>query len=146
MDPISDMLTRIRNAYAVRQPEVIMPASRLKQAIADILVAEGYLTKVEKISDAATETTAAQTSKRAARRKRGDVLRMVLKYNAGGRPAAEVLERVSKPSRRVYVTKYELPVVRSGLGIMVISTSQGVMTNRQAKKAGVGGELLCKIY
>jgi small subunit ribosomal protein S8 len=146
LDPIADLLTRLRNAYAVHLAEVVIPASRLKLAIAEILVAEGYLVKAEKVADAAAISLSPNTSKRAARRGQSELLRLVLKYNAAGQPAAQALERVSKSSRRVYVTKEELPVVRSGLGIMIISTSQGVMTNRQAKKIGVGGEVICKIY
>ena len=140
------MLTRLRNAFAVRQEEVIVPASRLKLAVAQLLVNEGYLTKVEKISDATYSSLLVHISKRAAKRGRGDMLRLVLGYRPDGEPVASHFERISRPSRRVYVTKDGLPVVRSGLGIVVLSTSKGVMTNRQAKKIGIGGEVLCKVY
>ncbi len=145
-DPIADMLTRIRNAFMVKKADVVVPASRLKHSLAEILVTEGYLSKVEKIADLNAASWTARTSRRAARRGRSDMLRLVLKYSDNGMPAATHLERISKPSRRVYVTKEEVPVVRSGLGIAVLSTSQGLMTNRQAKKLGVGGEVVCRVY
>ena len=145
-DPIADMLTRIRNAHLARKVEVVVPSSRLKLALAEILVAEGYLGRVEQVVDAAATAWSPRTSHRAATRHRGDKLRLILKYDAVGRPALSHLERVSKPSRRVYVAKRDVPTVLSGLGLAVLSTSQGLMTNRQARRAGVGGELICRVY
>lgn len=144
-DPIADMLTRIRNAFKVGKDEVVVPASQLKLSLAQILVEEGYLTKVEKVAEATIASRNAHTSRRAARRQRGEMLRLVLRY-ANGQPAVSSIERISKPSRRVYVSKDQLPVVRSGLGIAVLSTSRGLMTSRKAKKLGVGGEILCQLY
>lgn len=144
-DPIADMLTRIRNAFMVKKAEVVVPASQMKMALAQILVDEGYLSKAERVTDTAATSWTPSTSRRAARRGRGDMIRLVLKYT-DGKPNATSLERISKPSRRVYVSKENIPTVRSGLGIAVLSTSQGLMTNRQAKKLGVGGEVICRIY
>lgn len=144
-DPISDMITRIRNGYAVKKTEVMVPSSRFKFALAELLVKEGYLTGVEKISVDSLPPSP-RMSKRAAKRGRTDLLRLVLRYRPDGRPAAHTLERVSKPSRRVYVTKDENSVVRSGLGISIVSTSKGLMTGREAKKNGLGGELICQLF
>ena len=129
-----------------RKFEVVVPFSSLKQALAEILVKEGYLASAEKISDASAMAWSPRTSRRAARRGRSDILRLTLKYDSAGQSALKHLERVSKPSRRVYVSKSELPVVLSGLGVAIISTSQGLLTNKQAKRFKVGGEVLCKIY
>lgn len=144
MDPIADMLTRIRNATSARKAEVVVPASRLKQSLADILVKEGYLERVERI-DAESLTWSPRTSRRATRRNRRDMLRLVLRYTDDGKPAVRSLERVSKPSHRVYVGKEHVPTVLSGLGVAILSTSQGLMTNRQARRLGVGGEVICRI-
>lgn len=126
-DPIADMLTRLRNALAVKKAEVIIPCSKIKLAIADILKKNGYIVDYEKTDDNYGE------------------IKVVLKYR-DGKPAITFLKRISKPGRRVYVPKDEIPVVLNSLGIAIISTSQGVMTNKSAKKAGVGGEVLCEIY
>lgn len=144
-DPIADMLTRIRNGYLVKKSEVLVPSSRFKHALADLLVREGYLAGVEKVSVDSLPPSP-HMSKRAAKKARTDLLRLQLRYKNDGAPAAAEIERISKPSRRVYITKEESPVVRSGLGIAVLSTSQGLMTNREAKKAGVGGELICQLF
>ena len=145
-DPIADMLTRIRNAVLAHKSEVVVPFSKIKFALAEILAKEGYLARVEKISDAAATMWSPSTSRRAAKRGRGDILRITLKYDAAGKPIISYLERVSKPSRRVYVSNGELPVVLSGLGLAIISTSNGLMTNRQARRQKIGGEVLCKVY
>lgn len=145
-DPIADMLTRIRNGFMVRKPEVVVPFSHLKLALAEIFVAEGYLKNVEQVADARTTAWSPRTSRRAARRKHGDMLRLALKYDADGRPAVQRLERVSKPSRRVYVPKDRVPVILSGLGLAILSTSRGLMTSRQARRQGVGGEVICTVY
>lgn len=128
-----------------KQAEVILPYSKLKHAIANILVAEGYLEGLEKVLEEAV-VRSPRTSHRAAARGRTDLLRLVLKYDQSGQPALRHLERVSKPSRRIYVGKNEIPVVLSGLGIAILSTSRGIMTNRKAKTMNVGGELICRIY
>ena len=124
-DPISDMLTRIRNAQMVGHTEVSMPASRLKAAIAQVLKDEGY------IEDFALRDAGAKKE-----------LRIGLKYYAG-RPVIERLERVSKPGLRVYKGRNDIPKVLNGLGVAILSTSRGVMTDRKARADGVGGEVLC---
>ncbi|MFA5953941.1 MAG: 30S ribosomal protein S8 [Patescibacteria group bacterium] len=144
-DPIADMITRIRNGFLVKKVEVVVPFSHLKKSLADLLVAEGYLEGVETI-DVAAIPWSPRTSIRAGRKGRSNLLRLVLHYAADGKPAAKSLIRISKPSNRVYVKKDAVPIVHSGLGIAIISTPQGLMTNRQARRAGVGGELLCRIY
>lgn len=130
-DPIADMLTRIRNAMAVSKPEVVLPYSKLKFNIAQILKDSGYVKNVEKIDTGASSVA-------------GD-LKIVLKYK-GKESAISNLKRISKPGRRVYASKDELPVVLNNLGIAIISTSQGLMTNKQAKKSNLGGEIICEIY
>ena len=124
-DPISDMLVRIRNAQMVGHTEVAMPASKLKASIAQVLKSEGY------IEDYAL-------------RDNGPVkeLRIGLKYYAG-KPVIERLERVSKPGLRVYKGREDIPRVMNGLGVAILSTSRGVMTDRKARADGVGGEILC---
>ena len=130
-DPIADMLTRIRNAALARHDRVSLPASRLKRTIADVLKSEGYVAEVA--VESADETTVT------------DTLTLTLKYGRDRAPAIEGIRRVSRPGRRIYVRAQEIPKVRSGLGISVLSTSRGIMSDRQARKAGVGGELLCEI-
>ncbi|MFA6215019.1 MAG: 30S ribosomal protein S8 [Patescibacteria group bacterium] len=132
IDPIADMLTRIRNAMAVRKPEVVLPFSKIKLTIAEILLKRNYIKKVEKISKGTNG-------------KNFDEIKIVLKY-LGKEPAITNLKRISKPGRRVYKTKDELPVVLNNLGIAIVSTSHGVMTNFEAKKKNLGGELICEIY
>ena len=124
-DPIADMLTRIRNAQMVGHTEVTMPASQLKSAIAKVLKDEGY------IEDFALRDSGAKKE-----------LRIGLKYYAG-RPVIERLERVSKPGLRVYKGRDDIPRVLNGLGVAILSTSRGVMTDRKARADGVGGEVLC---
>jgi len=124
-DPIADMLTRIRNAQLVGHTEVAMPASKLKASIAQVLKDEGY------IEDFALRAEGAKKE-----------LRIALKYYAG-RPVIERLERVSKPGLRVYRGRDDIPRVMNGLGVAILSTSRGVMTDRKARADGVGGEILC---
>ena len=124
-DPVSDMLTRIRNAQMVGHTEVIMPASRLKASIAQVLKDEGY------IEDFALRDNAAKKE-----------LHIGLKYYTG-RPVIERLERVSKPGLRVYRGRDNIPSIMNGLGVAILSTSRGVMTDRKARADGVGGEILC---
>jgi small subunit ribosomal protein S8 len=124
-DPISDMLTRIRNAQLVGHTEVSMPASKLKASIAQVLKDEGYIEDFVLRDDAGKKE-----------------LRIGLKYYAG-RPVIERLERVSKPGLRVYKGRNDIPKVMNGLGVAILSTSRGVMTDRKARADGVGGEVLC---
>ena len=130
-DPIADMLTRIRNAQAVSKEEVVLPMSKIKFALGKILVQEGFLEKVEEVK---TEGS-----------KFGE-LKIVLKYIGKNKPAITSLKRVSRPSLRVYRKKDNLPVVLNNLGIAVISTPNGLMTNKEAKKKGFGGEIICEVY
>ena len=125
-DPIADMLTRIRNGYTVRKSEVNMPFSNIKMAIAEILVREGYLEKTEKSID-------------------GRQLVLTLKY-INKAPAVHEINRLSKPGNRCYVGKGEIKQVLNGLGVSIISTPRGLMTNREATAAALGGELICEVY
>lgn len=126
-DPIADMLTRIRNAQLTEKSSVRMPASKLKKAIAQVLVDEGYIDAFAvRESDGHPE------------------MELVLKYYAG-RPVIEKIERVSKPGLRIYKGRDDLPRVMNGLGVAIVSTSRGVMTDRKARSLGVGGEVLCVV-
>lgn len=127
-DAIADMLTRIRNAATANHPNVEIPASNIKKAIADILVAEGYVSKVEFIED----------------QKQG-VLRLTLRYT-GKKSVITGLKRISKPGLRVYAGCADMPRVLGGLGIAIVSTSKGLMTDREARRAGVGGEVLAYVW
>lgn len=127
IDPISDMLTRIRNASMAHKPEVTMPFSKAKFAIAAILKQEGYLGKVETVDDKFKQ------------------LKVTLKYQ-DKQPVIRKISRVSKPGCRIYVKKDNLPVVLNNYGLAIISTPQGIMSNKEAKRRGVGGEVICEIY
>jgi len=131
-DPIADMLTRIRNAQRVEKNEVAMPSSKLKVAIAQVLRDEGYIEGYQ--IGAGTEGATCGHPE----------LRIGLKYYAG-RPVIERLERVSRPGLRIYRGRDDLPQVMNGLGVAIVSTPQGVMTDRKARTAGVGGEILCYV-
>lgn len=131
-DPIADMLTRIRNALAVKKPEVVLPFSKIKMEIAEILKQSGYIKEVEKIEKGNNDSN-------------HDEIKIYLKYQ-GSQPAITSLKRISKPGRRLYVPSDKLPVVLNNLGIAIISTSQGLMTNKEAKKKKLGGEIICEIY
>jgi small subunit ribosomal protein S8 len=128
-DPVADMLARIRNAANARHQKVDIPASKLKAEIARILKEEGYIANFK-----ATEEEGHK------------VLRVYLKYGSNNEAVISKLERVSRPGCRVYVRRSDIPRVLGGLGINILTTPQGVMTGRQARKAGVGGELLCQIW
>ena len=128
-DNIGDMLTRIRNGGKARFDKVDIPASRMKISLARIFKDEGFIKNYKVIKD----------------NKQG-ILRVYLKYDDRNKPLIQRIERVSKPSRRVYAGREELPKVQGGLGVAVVSTSKGVMTDRQARKTGVGGEVLCQIW
>ena len=125
-DPISDMLTRIRNAQRANKVAVAMPSSKLKVAIAKVLKEEGYVEDFAVSADAKP------------------VFEIQLKYYAG-RPVIEQIKRVSRPGLRVYKGSGEIPTVMNGLGVAIVSTSKGVMTDRKARAAGIGGELLCVV-
>jgi len=128
-DPIADMLTRIRNANQVRKDRVEVPASKMKRAIAEILKREGYIRDFEVVQDGPKAT-----------------LRIYLKYGPGGERVITGLRRISKPGLRVYVGADDIPRVLGGLGIAVLSTSRGIMTDKEARKARVGGEVIAYIW
>ena len=128
-DPIADMLTRIRNANNAKHDTVDVPASNMKKAIAQILLEEGYIKNFQLIDDGTQ-----------------GVIRITLKYNAGKEKVLSGLRRVSKPGLRVYAGADELPRVLRGLGIAIVSTSKGVMTDKKAREAHVGGEVLAFIW
>ncbi len=128
-DPIADMLTRIRNANSAKHKEVDIPASNMKRAIAQILLDEGYIASFEEIKD----------------EKQG-MLRITLKYDENGKRVIDGLKRISKPGLRIYVNKEELPQVLNGLGIALISTSKGIKTDKEARKEGLGGEVLAYVW
>ncbi len=133
-DPIADMLTRIRNANMVGKTVVAMPSSKIKVEIARILKEEGFIENYEVVEG---DSPAKKT------------LRVRLKYvgeRRNRRPVITGLERISRPGRRIYTKKEDIPWVLSGMGIAILSTSKGVMTGQQARKLGVGGEILCKIW
>jgi small subunit ribosomal protein S8 len=128
-DPIADMLTRIRNASRARHTEVVVPASRVKREIARILKEEGFIGEFAEERDGA----------------KGH-LRLTLKYVDGKAPVVSGLKRISKPGLRVYAQKTDIPRVLGGLGIVIVSTSQGIMTGAQARKAQLGGEVLAYVW
>ena len=133
MDPIADMLTRIRNGLLAGHPLVAMPSSKMKTAMAAILKDEGYIEKYEVVSEGGPQ----------------GVLRVYLKYMGQRRDRRSVitgLERISRPGRRVYAGKREIPRVLSGLGVTIVSTPKGLMTGARARKLGVGGEVICKVW
>jgi small subunit ribosomal protein S8 len=128
-DPIADMLTRVRNALLLRRPFVLVPSSKIKVAIAQTLLDEGFIQGYEVTNEQPQPN-----------------IRLWLKYDERRRPILTGLKRVSRPGRRVYKGKQELPWVLSGLGIAIVSTPKGVMTDREARHHGVGGEVLCYIW
>ena len=128
-DPIADMLTRIRNASRAHHVEVVVPASRVKREIARILVEEGFISGFREERDGPAQ-----------------LLRLTLKYVDGKAPVVSGLKRISKPGLRVYARKTDIPRVLGGLGIVIVSTSQGIMTGQQARKAQLGGEVLAYVW
>lgn len=128
-DPIADLLTRIRNANAVKHEVVEVPSSNVKKAVANILLQEGYIKEIDEYNDGVVP-----------------MLRIVLKYGADNERVITGLKRISKPGLRVYCKKDETPRVLNGLGIAIISTSKGIMVDREARKNGVGGEVLCYVW
>jgi small subunit ribosomal protein S8 len=127
-DPISDMLTRIRNAQKSKKAKASMPFSKLKKGIADILVKEGYLACAEVVKEGSRE-----------------ILDLVLKYQ-GNEPGIREIKRESRPGRRVYCKNDAVPTVLEGFGIAILSTPKGLLTNKEARKERVGGELICTVY
>lgn len=128
-DPIADMLTRIRNANTSKHKTVDIPSSNMKKAIAEILFKEGYIKSYEEIAD-----------------ENQGIIRITIKYDEKGNKVIAGLKRISKPGLRVYAAKDELPRVLNGLGIALISTSKGIMTDKQAREQGIGGEVLAYIW
>ncbi|MDR3085339.1 MAG: 30S ribosomal protein S8 [Christensenellaceae bacterium] len=128
-DPIADMLTRIRNALVAKHESVTLPASNMKKAIAQILLDEGYIKGVEQIADGVQGS-----------------IKLSLKYDGNQKGVISGLKRISKPGLRVYARSEEIPKVLGGLGIAIVSTSKGVMTDRTARKNAVGGEVLCYVW
>jgi len=135
-DPISDMLTRIRNGVAAKHARVDMPASKLKAEIARILQDEGYIQGFRIVEEAAEKEG----------RQPRQIIRLFLKYGPRGERVITGLQRISRPGRRVYLGVDDVPSVLGGLGTNILTTSRGVMTGRAAKKAGVGGEVLCNVW
>lgn len=127
-DPIADLLTRIRNALAVRQARVVVPSSRLKREIAEILSREGWIGPVSSITVESRP-----------------MLSLTLKYRPDGRAVLRSLKRVSRPGRRVYVGRREIPTVLQNIGLAILSTPKGLLTNTEARRARVGGEVLCEV-
>jgi small subunit ribosomal protein S8 len=128
-DPIADMLTRVRNAMVARHPKVDVPASKLKTEIARILKEEGYIANFKVAEEGVKK-----------------VIKIYLKYSGDNAPVITKIERVSRPGCRSYAGKDGIPQVQGGLGISILTTAQGVMTGRTARKQGVGGEILCRIW
>ena len=128
-DPIADLLTRIRNANAVKHEVVEVPSSNVKKALTDILLQEGYIKEVEEYNDGVVP-----------------MLRISLKYGADKERVITGLKRISKPGLRVYCKKDEIPKVLNGLGIAIISTSAGLLVDREARKTGLGGEVICYVW
>jgi small subunit ribosomal protein S8 len=128
-DPIADMLTRIRNAVAVAQDRVAMPASSLREGVARILASEGYIDRFELSSDSSKPT-----------------LTLILRYGSRRTPAISGLKRISRPGHRVYREADSLPRVQGGLGVAVVSTSQGLLPDREARRRRLGGEIVCEVW
>jgi len=131
-DPIADMLTRIRNANLVGHEEVSMPHSKLKQAVADVLKREGFLAEVNKVEPQKENPFPALVLK--------------LRYAEGSVPAIRGLQRVSTPGQRIYVTSRKIPLVLQGLGVAILSTPAGILTDTEARKKGTGGEVMCTVW
>ena len=128
-DPVADMLTRIRNAIGVQHTQVIAPSSKMKVSIARVLQEEGYIQGYDVTKD-----------------RPQPMLRIRLKYAYDGESAITALERVSKPGCRIYAGSKDLPRVRSGIGVAIVSTSKGIMTDKSARRLGIGGEVLCYVW
>ncbi|MDP3771680.1 MAG: 30S ribosomal protein S8 [bacterium] len=133
-DPIADMLTRIRNAQAVGKPTVALPMSKVKRSIAELLAREGWLARVEALPAAGGTSSSREE------------LVLTLRYRTAGVPKISSIRRVSKPGRRVYVTRGAIPRVKRGTGLAILSTPLGLLTNREARERGIGGEVICEVY
>jgi small subunit ribosomal protein S8 len=129
-DPVADMLTRIRNGIQSHHDRVEIPASKLKVEIARILKSEGFIRNYALVNKEATQA----------------VLRVDLKYSPGGEPVIHGIERISRPGRRIYRAKQEIPRVLGGLGLAIVSTSKGVLSGAEAARTGIGGEVLCEVW
>ena len=128
-DPIADLLTRIRNAIGVQHRQVVAPSSKIKVSIVKVLQEEGYIQGYDVTKD-----------------RPQPMLRIWLKYTDDGQTAISTLKRISKPGCRVYAGRHELPRVKSGIGIAILSTSSGIMTDKKARRLGIGGEVLCHVW
>ena len=128
-DPIADMLTRVRNALSARHKTVEMPASNIKKAIADVLLSEGYIEAVEMLGEGAKKT-----------------LKITLKYGPNNEKVVQGIKRISKPGLRVFSASDELPEVLNGLGVAIVSTNKGVMSDKEARKLNVGGEVIAFVW
>jgi len=135
MDPIADMFTRIRNASAVKKPEIVLPLSKLKYEIAKILETEGWVKKVAIIPGGLNGAS-----------NKFDELQIQLKYRKNGKPQITSIKRISRPGLKTYVKKEEIPTVLNNFGMAIISTSRGLMTSKEAKKQKVGGEIIGEIF
>lgn len=127
-DPIADLLTQIRNGIAARHQRVDLPSSRLKAEVARILKEEGYISNFKVVEEGKKK-----------------VLRVLLRYGSDGESVISTLERISKPGRRVYVGAHEVPQILGGLGVTILTTPKGLMTGKNARKSGLGGEVLCSV-
>jgi small subunit ribosomal protein S8 len=128
-DPIADMLTRVRNALTIKRQTVEVPASKTKNAIAEILFNEGYIEKYELVDDGKNKS-----------------IKMTLKYGPNGEKVIQGLKRISKPGLRVYAESKDIPLVLNGLGIAIVSTNKGIMTDKEARRQNVGGEVLAFVW
>jgi small subunit ribosomal protein S8 len=140
-DPIADMLTRIRNALLVKKQTIVLPYSNIKFNIAKILDTENLIEKIE-ILDPQKDSK----SKRRNKNSNFKQIKIFLKYDVGRKSVIKGLKRISKPGRKVYVSKDKIPVVLQGFGLAILSTSQGLMTDRQAREKKIGGEVICQIW
>lgn len=134
-DPIADLLTRIRNGILARKASIDLPSSKFKKAVAEVLRDEGFLTAV-------TENTGASTGGKGTQ----GILTLAIRWDGAGKPAISGIRRVSKPGQRAYNHSTDLTKVRGGLGIAIISTSKGLLTDREARKQGIGGEVVCEVW
>jgi len=138
-DTISDMLTRIRNGLLARKAEVVLPYSNFKHSLAKVLLAEGYIKKVEMSAEGGSAFGGKDSSA-------FKTLKLELKYDQAGMPVISGIKRVSKPGQRIYSTRTEIPKVMGGIGTTIVSTSKGLMTDKEARQAKVGGEIVCQIW
>lgn len=129
-DSIADLLTRIRNAQMAKHPACFVPASKKKERVLEALVAEGYVERFERVEDKDNKPA----------------LKVYLRYESTGVPIVREVNRISKPGRRVYVGSEKIPYCKGGLGTILVSTSQGVLTDQEARKRGLGGELICSVF